>query len=328
VVLVRELGLLAIYLHRGDRAKASRVLESVTEQLRKLGVYEDARPTLDELSRCIREGLWDDAFANYQVLVDVVARVDPATPQRVGDGVARFKDRLYAVFHAVEEKDWERLERSPEVFRELRELAERLPYTVGLATLRETVDALEKVCRARDYERALWIITSILFAIDPVISASVSRETYEAYERAARPEQTVSEYAREVLEGRRVPAVASDGVRAGATVAEYLRSIGQEAEHERVIREYLSAIGARRVEGVVPQPTPQPAADWESILAQYRREIEAYMRGERPPGNPSEQPNPQSGNPTSGNPDKGGALDRVLREVLRELPEVAPCRSS
>jgi hypothetical protein len=234
VVLVRELGLLAVYLHRGDRANASRILESVTEQLRKLGVYEDARPTVDELSRCIREGLWDDAFANYQVLVDVVARVDP------------------------------------------------------------------------------------------VISASVPAETYEAYERAARPEQTVSEYAREVLEGRRVPAVASDGVRAGATVAEYLRSIGQEAEHERVIREYLSAIGARRVEGVVPQPTPQPVADWESILAQYRREIEAYMRGERPPGNPGEQPSPQSGSP--GNPDKRGALDRVLREVLRELPEVTPCR--
>jgi hypothetical protein len=30
----------------------------------------------------------------------------------------------------------------------------------------------------------------------------------------------------------------------------------------------------------------------------------------------------------SGNPDRGGALDRILREVPRELPEVAPCRSS
>jgi hypothetical protein len=27
-----------------------------------------------------------------------------------------------------------------------------------------------------------------------------------------------------------------------------------------------------------------------------------------------------------GNPDRGGALDRVLREVLKELPEVVPCR--
>ncbi len=169
MVLARELGLLAIYLHREDGENALRKLEEVYNALPP-EAREEIKDAVSRMREYVSSKLWEDAWRHYQVLVDVVGRYDP------------------------------------------------------------------------------------------VISAYVTSETYEAYEKAAGPEETVSSYARRVLEGGRAPATTPDGVRATSRVGEELAK-SSEADWEKRLREHLASL--------------EQEADWERELEELMKPSEA-----------------------------------------------------
>jgi len=108
--------------------------------------------------------------------------------------------------------------------------------------------------------------------LDPVISAYVPEETYEAYEKAARPEETMSYYARKVLEGERVPATPPDGVRARHRVIAELSS-AQHADFEERIRQQLASLGQKADwERELEELTKPVEVDWEKNLRKYQEQ--------------------------------------------------------
>ena len=114
------------------------------------------------------------------------------------------------------------------------------------------------------------VLADVIARYDPVISAYVTRETYEVYEKAARPEETISSYARKVLEGKRVPAEVPDGVRARHRVQEALREAEGEPDYMRRIREHIEAWSKPADWEVELQELTKPTKiDWEERLRKY-----------------------------------------------------------
>ena len=128
--------------------------------------------------------------------------------------------------------------------------------------LKGTVNDMRDFIKAGQWDDA-WdkyqILVDVIGKYDPVISAYVTKETYEAYEKATRPEETMSYYARKVLEGERSPATPPDGVVASQRVAEQITAT-REAEWERHIKEQLASLGQK--------------ADWEKELEELTKPVE------------------------------------------------------
>jgi hypothetical protein len=139
------------------------------------------------------------------------------------------------------------------VAREVEEILKKVPGDVKkevegvLAEVRDSARA----GRWEDAWRSFELAVDALAKLDPVISAYVTGETREAYEKAAKPEETVSYYARKVLEGERSPAVPPDGVRAAYRVAEQI--VSGKADWERELEEILKPV----------------EVDWEKRLREY-----------------------------------------------------------
>jgi hypothetical protein len=129
---------------------------------------------------------------------------------------------------------------APEMLEELRG---------SLATVRDAV----KTGLWEDAWSNYQLLADIIGKLDPVISAYVTRETREAYEKAAEPEETLSYYARKVLEGERSPATPPDGLVAASRALEQIKAI-EEADWEKRLREAL---------------TFPAEADWEKRLKEY-----------------------------------------------------------
>jgi hypothetical protein len=107
----------------------------------------------------------------------------PRSAEASFGGGSEFKSKLWTVFHAVEEKDWERLEQYWRFFDELRRLAKPLEATYrGYVTLEEDINALEKFCRERNVEKVLWMICTILFGIDPSTEGGSSNSGQKVFE--------------------------------------------------------------------------------------------------------------------------------------------------
>jgi hypothetical protein len=139
------------------------------------------------------------------------------------------------------------------VSREVEEILKRIPEDVRkevAGTLTELRDSA-KLGRWDDAWKSFELAVDALAKLDPVISAYVTEETREAYEKAAKPEETVSYYARKVLEGERSPATPPDGVRAAYRVAEQI--VFGKADWEKELEELL-------------KPSE---VDWEKRLKQY-----------------------------------------------------------
>jgi hypothetical protein len=149
-----------------------------------------------------------------------------------------------------------------------------------LEELRGSLAAVRDAVNAGLWEDA-WanyqLLADVVGKLDPVISAYVTKETREAYEKAAEPEETISYYARKVLEGERSPATPPDGLVAATRIAEQVKAT-EEADWERRLREAL----------VFPAE-----ADWERRLREYL-----------------------VGLGTSGNPGSEGELVEEQREVI------------
>jgi len=179
LVLARDVGLLALYMKREDRASALRVLDGLYGKLPE-DARKEAESTFEKMKEYIRDGLWDDAWGLYQNIVDIIAKYDP------------------------------------------------------------------------------------------VISAYVPRETYEAYEKAAKPEETISSYARGVLEGTRSPATPPNGLAATRRVEEQVRAAIGEADWEKHIREQLAALGQEADwERELRELMKPEEVEWEKRLREY-----------------------------------------------------------
>jgi hypothetical protein len=99
----------------------------------------------------------------------------PTPPVRVEDEVVMFKRKLWIIFHAVEERDWDRLKR-PEYVRlldEIKKEAVELERKGLLAILYlradEVVEGLRRFIRERDETHALHAIAELLMALPPHI---------------------------------------------------------------------------------------------------------------------------------------------------------------
>jgi hypothetical protein len=107
--------------------------------------------------------------------VDVAPGRPPTPPVRVEDEVVRFKRKLWVVFHAVEEEDWDRLSR-PEYVRLLEEIKREAVELekkglLDLLYLRadEVVEGLKRFIRERNTAYALHAIAELLMALPPHI---------------------------------------------------------------------------------------------------------------------------------------------------------------
>ena len=140
--------------------------------------------------------------------------------------------------------------------------------------LKDTYEDMKAFIRAGQWDDA-WdkfqVLVDVIGKYDPVISAYVPKETYEAYRKAATPEETMSWYARKVLEGERVPAVPSDGIVAQRRVMEAVREAEGEPDYLRRIREHIEAWRKPADWEIELQELTKPVeVDWVKRLKQYR----------------------------------------------------------
>jgi hypothetical protein len=99
----------------------------------------------------------------------------PSVPSPAGDEVYRFKRKLFAIYHAVEEKDWERLsdplfvEIMDDIEREAVELERKGVLRIRYFTARELMERLRFAIMERDAFNALREIAEFLFGLPPHI---------------------------------------------------------------------------------------------------------------------------------------------------------------
>ena len=102
----------------------------------------------------------------------------PAPPVRVEDEIVRFKRKLWIVFHAVEEMDWDRLSKPEyvrlldEIKREAVELEKRGLLDLLYLRADEVVEGLKRFIRERNTAYALHAISELLMALPPHIPRS------------------------------------------------------------------------------------------------------------------------------------------------------------
>jgi hypothetical protein len=99
----------------------------------------------------------------------------PAVPSPAGDEIARFKRKLFAIYHAVEEKDWDRLsdpmfvEILNDIEREAVELEKKDLLRLRYFTAKEQMDRLRFAIKERNAFDALREIAEFLFGLPPHI---------------------------------------------------------------------------------------------------------------------------------------------------------------
>jgi hypothetical protein len=168
------------------------------------------------------------------------------------------------------------------VAREVEEILKKVPGDVKkevdgvLAELRDSARA----GRWEDAWRSFELAVDALAKLDPVISAYVTEETREAYEKAARPEETVSYYARKVLEGERSPATPPDGVRAAHRAAEQV-GVALKADWERELEEILKPVEVDWEKRLREYLSGSTSSSWGSsnpdeLTEEQRRSVEMY----------------------------------------------------
>jgi hypothetical protein len=164
----------------------------------------------------------------------------------------------------------------------------------ALEELRGSLTAVRDAVNAGLWEDA-WanyqLLADVIGKLDPVISAYVTRETREAYEKAAEPEETLSYYARKVLEGERSPATPPDGLVAASRALEQIK-VAEEADWEKSLKEILKPV----------------EADWEKSLKEYFTGSPSGSGGLGGMGNP-------------GSPEVYEPLDRFIEELKRRYPK-------
>jgi len=304
LVVVRDLGLLAIYLYREDRESALKTLDELYGELPE-EVKKELEDTVRDMRDFIEAGQWDDAWDKYQVLVDAIGRYDPLPPRGAGlergtarEGEERGRGKPLTEAERVarhrEASGEVRVRPAREVLEEKRrKIAEALhiePDAIDISIDPEgrviakihyyrKAESLDDIMKDREELEKLgyevfsifvdeggWLALGAVKGIpkveasDPVLSAYVTRETREAYEKAARPEETVSYYARKVLEGERSPAVPPDGIVARRRVMEAVREAEEEPEYMRRIREHIEAWKEK--------------SDWEKELEELTKPVE------------------------------------------------------
>jgi hypothetical protein len=99
----------------------------------------------------------------------------PQPPVQFEDEIVRFKKKLWVIFHAVEEEDWDRLSRPEyvrlleEIKREAVELEKRGLLDLLYLRADEVVEGLKRFIRERNTAYALHTIAELLMALPPHI---------------------------------------------------------------------------------------------------------------------------------------------------------------
>jgi hypothetical protein len=165
----------------------------------------------------------------------------------------------------------------------------------ALEELRGSLAAVRDAVNAGLWEDA-WsnyqLLADVIGKLDPVISAYVTRETREAYEKAATPEETLSYYARKVLEGERSPATPPDGIVASERVREVVGGLGGGVDWEERLKEFFKPPGKADWEERLEELLKPVEVEWERELKQY---IEGSSVASEGFSNPSESEEAEKG---------------------------------
>jgi tetratricopeptide (TPR) repeat protein len=189
-----------------------------------------------------------------------------------------------------------------------------------LEELRGSLTAVRDAVNAGLWEDA-WsnyqLLADVIGKLDPVISAYVTKETREAYEKAATPEETVSYYARKVLEGERSPATPPNGIVAARRVEEQVKAV-EEVDWEKRLREALTFPERAEWERELEELLKPAEVDWEKRLKEY-------LEGSSP--SQSESPPPPSRHVEQKSSSRKGKVDilyllDLTEKILGDLKDV------
>ncbi|MHC1611390.1 MAG: hypothetical protein ACXQTW_07365 [Candidatus Methanospirareceae archaeon] len=234
--------------------------ERTTDSLRELSklkrllpdqAVEEAEETFDAMEMFLKEGQFDDAWEQFEVLADIVMRYTEDPPKRDVDTLAnKVLEDLYKLAIAIHEERWEDVSLcADKVVNDYEKfLKAKFPEDKAFveARVEEAAAALYPLYviakEEKDIYKAAWefldLFTSIAgVLLDPPLTTWLPEETYEEYEKAAKiVGETKSRYAREVLEGRRIPVEPPNGIRAKER-AERIAKPERKADWEVTIEE-------------------------------------------------------------------------------------------
>jgi len=264
--------------------------EDSLRELRKLKellpepAREEAEEIFDAMEIFLKNGQFDDAWEQYEVLADIVTRYTEDPPKRDVDTLAnKVLEDLYKLAIAIHEERWEDV--SPYADKVVNDyekfLKAKFPEDKAFVEARseEAAAALYPLYviakEEKDIYKAAWeflgLFTSIAgVLLDPPLTTWLPEETYEGYEKSAKiVGETKSRYAREVLEGRRTPVEPPNGIRARERAEKIAKPKERKAEWEKIIEETEKQVEADW-ERTIREAEKPVEADWEKIL----REVE------------------------------------------------------
>jgi len=129
---------------------------------------------ISRISESARKELEKEWKLRHGALIPM-SKIISEVPKKPEDEIKEFKRKLWVMFHAVEEHDWERakLPEFQQVLKDLREEAKKLSEK-KLIVYDWAIDplfTLERAIEEENAERALWAIATILFWLDPDTSS-------------------------------------------------------------------------------------------------------------------------------------------------------------
>jgi hypothetical protein len=235
---------------------------------------EEAEEIFDAMEMFIKEGQFDDAWEQYEVLADIVTRYteDPPEERDVETLANKVLEDLHRLAIAIRSEQWdevpshaEKVVKDYEEFLKAKYPDDKLFVEARIEEAAAVLYPLEVIAKEeKDVYKASWeflgLFTSVIeYLLDPPLTTWLPEETYKGYEKASKiVGETKSRYAREVLEGRRTPVEPPNGIRAKER-AEKIAKPERKADWEEIIEE-------------AEKPTE---ADWEKVLKEAERPAEA-----------------------------------------------------
>jgi len=257
--------------------------EDSLRELRKLKellpepAREEAEEIFDAMETFIKEGQFDDAWEQYEVLADIVTRYteDPPNEERA----KKEKDILHKMILLGY---WMGVRNKNTALDVLLDTEDSIKKLIGDEQFKDSglEDLFERLYDAideRQWTDAFEIYNDIATVLmhevikDPPLTTWLPEETYEGYEKAAKiVGETKSRYAREVLEGRRTPVEPPNGIRAKERAERIAKPKEKKAEWQSIIEEAEKQEEADW-ERTIREAEKPTEADWETLINKYRQ---------------------------------------------------------
>jgi len=286
--IVAAISNLAYWMAKERTDASLRELRKLRELLSGPAV-EEAEEIFDAMEMFIREGQFDDAWEQYEVLADIVVKYIEDPPLKRGDltkeeiiaelehirdaflksALGKVENALYETEKAIDRVAW-LIEQVDKMSKE--DIKGELEFLKEAFLRNRVLAAIEVI--ASEINRAVDSINRQIEEIrrDPPLTTWLPEETYEGYEKAAKiVGETKSRYAREVLEGRRTPVEPPNGIRARERAERIAKPEEKKVEWQSIIEEAEKQEEADW-ERTIREAEKPAEADWQKILRELGEE--------------------------------------------------------